>query len=336
MIRMPKQYKTALSNYKFIDLFCGIGGFHLALKSFGAKCVFASDIDLEARKVYNTNFKLEPKGDIKEISNEEIPKHDILCAGFPCQTFSISGNQAGFDDEKTGTLFFEIIRIAEYHKPKIILLENVANLNTHNEGKTIKIITNALEKIGYRVYKDILTSADYNVPQARRRLYIIAFRQDFKANKFDFPKKITLRKNLESILENANIENIQDYIINRDYKLRNEYKKLENSCKKPYIRIGEIGLGRQGERIYSIKGCAITLSSAGGGLGGRTGIYLVNNLIRKLTPRECARLMGFPNNFKIAEKPNQAYKQFGNSVVVDVLQRIIIEVIKSSKEDNHE
>ncbi|WP_347490437.1 DNA cytosine methyltransferase [Desulfoscipio sp. XC116] len=326
---MPKQYKTALNDYKFVDLFCGIGGFHLALKSFGAKCVFASDIDNEARKIYNANFRLDPKGDIKTIKNTDIPKHEILCGGFPCQSFSISGTQSGFDDEKTGKLFFEIVRIAKHHKPKIILLENVANLDAHDEGKTIKTIITSLEDIGYNVYKQVLSATDYNVPQCRKRIYIIAFLNDLKANNFSFPEKIILKKKLQNILEDSNAEHIKNYIINREYAIRSGYQALEESCKNPYIRIGEIGLGRQGERIYSIKGCASTLSSTGGGLGGRTGIYLINGKIRKLTPRECARLMGFPDKFQVAETANQAYRQFGNSVVVDVVQRIIIEAIKA-------
>jgi len=326
---MPKQYKTALSDFRFIDLFCGIGGFHLALKSFGAKCVFASDIDSESRKIYNTNFKLDPEGDIKTIENKDIPKHEILCGGFPCQAFSISGTQAGFSDEKTGKLFFEIIRIAKHHKPKVILLENVANLNSHNEGETIKTIIASLEKIGYRVYKQVLSAVDYNVPQCRKRLYIVAFRKDLNTKEFSFPEKITLKRKLENILEDSSAEHIKNYIIDRDYTIRPGHQTLEETSKNPYIRIGEIGLGRQGERIYSIKGCAATLSSTGGGLGGRTGIYLINDKIRKLTPRECARLMGFPNTFQVAETANQAYQQFGNSIVVDVVQRIIIEAIKA-------
>ena len=329
MIRMPKQYKQALSKYSFIDLFCGIGGFHLALGSFGAKCVFASDIDSEARKIYNANFQFEPQGDIRDIDNTDIPDHDILCGGFPCQAFSVSGTQAGFDDEKTGKLFFEILRIAKHHKPKVIILENVANLNAHNDGKTITTIITSLEKIGYCVCKDVLSAVDYNIPQCRKRLYIVAFRNDLKITKFSFPERITLKKRLEDFLEDSTAKHIHNYTINRDYTIRANHQLIEKNCKKPYIRIGEIGLGRQGERIYSIKGCAATLSSTGGGLGGRTGIYLIDGKIRKLTPRECARLMGFPDKFQIAETANQAYQQFGNSVVVNVLQQIIIEVIKS-------
>lgn len=300
----------------------------MALRSFGAKCVYASDIDSEARKVYKHNFEIEPKGDIKSIKENEIPPHDILCGGFPCQAFSISGTQAGFNDEKTGKLFFEIIRIAKYHNPRMIFLENVANLESHNDGKTIERILEELRQIGYTPHKKVLCATDYDIPQCRRRLYIVAFKSCLKIGTFTYPEKIPLLHNLSSMLEISN-ESTKSCEINRTFHLRENYQQIEEKCKKPYIRIGEIGLGRQGERIYSIKGCATTLSSTGGGLGGRTGIYLVNGKIRKLTPRECARLMGFPDDFEIAETSNQAYQQFGNSVVVDVLQQILIETINA-------
>ncbi|MFB0921473.1 MAG: DNA cytosine methyltransferase [Oscillospiraceae bacterium] len=329
MLEITDDYKKALEGYRFIDLFCGIGGFHLALSSFGAKCVFASDIDNEARKIYKRNFGIEPKGDIKLIKEEtEIPAHDILCGGFPCQAFSISGTQAGFEDEKTGKLFFEIIRIAKQHKPQMILLENVANLEFHDGGKTINRILEELRQIGYSTHEKILCATDYNIPQCRRRLYIVAYRTNLNVATFTFPKKIPLTRNLSSVLEAAN-ESTKSCEISRDYHLRDNYQHIEAECKKLYIRIGEIGLGRQGERIYSVKGCATTLSSSGGGLGGRTGIYLIDGKIRKLTPRECARLMGFPDTYKIAETHNQAYQQFGNSVVVDVLQQILIQTINA-------
>ena len=152
-----------LKDFKYIDLFCGIGGFHIALSSFGATCVFASDIDKYAQNIYKTNFKIQPHGDIKKIRCKDIPPHDILCAGFPCQPFSISGNQHGFDDKSgNGKLFFEIIRIARYHKPKLILLENVRNLEYHNGGKTLKIMKEKLNSIGYHVFYKTLNVHWFN------------------------------------------------------------------------------------------------------------------------------------------------------------------------------
>lgn len=323
---MKKQLKNQLVNYRFIDLFCGIGGFHLALSSFGARCVFASDIDAEARKVYTKNFNIVPAGDIKKINNSDIPSHEILCGGFPCQSFSVSGTQSGFSDEKTGKLFFEIIRIAKHHKPRIIFLENVANLESHDNGNSINTITSKLKSIGYQPFHEVLNAIDFNIPQSRKRLYIIAFRNDMKIDDFQFPTPTKTIKKLKDILVKENTVS-DEFYVNREFSLRKGYSEFKFERQNPYMRIGEIGLGRQGERIYSIDGCATTLSASGGGLGGRTGLYLLNNRIRKLTPQECARLMGFPKYFTVADTVNQAYQQFGNSVVVDVLQHILIKAI---------
>lgn len=310
-----------LKGYSFIDLFCGIGGFHLALSSLGANCVFASDIDNAACKVYETNFGLKPYGDITQIAEEQIPKHDILCAGFPCQPFSISGNQQGFDDEQgRGKLFFDIVRIAKFHKPKVLLLENVKNFVKHDDGKTYKRVKTELEDIGYKVFCDVLCASDFGVPQQRKRMYIVAFDKTLGISDFSFPTPIDEFRTLEDILIKK-VENKVpgNYYVDREYSITKEEKQR----KKELVRIGQIGLGRQGERIYSIKGQAATLSSQGGGLGGKTGMYLIRNRVRKLYPRECARLMGFPDEFQLSTRQEQNYKQFGNSVVVDVLQYII-------------
>lgn len=332
MIILNEEQRIALSDYKFIDLFCGIGGFHLALSSFGARCVFASDIDAEARSVYENNFRLEPMGDITSIEAENIPEHEILCGGFPCQAFSVSGSQEGFN-HATGKLFYEIIRIARHKQPKLILLENVANLERHNKGATLAEICDQLRDIGYTPSYKILNAADFNIPQCRRRIYIVAFRNDVFNSEIKFPNTMPLIRRLVDLLDNDDFNAVELAQIHRDYHLRDELAMIEQG-NGHYLRIGEIGLGRQGERIYSVQGCAVTLSSSSGGLGGRTGMYLINNTIRKLTPRECARLMGFPEKFILAETTNMAYRQFGNSVVVDVLQKIIIEVIPHLVREN--
>jgi DNA (cytosine-5)-methyltransferase 1 len=324
MINLIRQQKYALQGYTFIDLFCGIGGFHLALKSFGAECVFASDINAKAQNIYQTNFVMRPQGDITKIKANQIPAHDILCAGFPCQAFSISGGQAGFD-HPGGKLFYEIVRIAKYHNPQLILLENVANLEKHDKGKTITVINNKLQQIGYTPSYRVLNAADFNVPQSRRRIYIVAFRNDIYDQVFEFPTTIPLTRHLVDMLDNDK-KAIAIAKVHRKYYIRKGRTEIEKK-KGHYLRIGEIGQGRQGERIYSAKGCSVTISATGGGLGGRTGMYLINRIVRKLTPRECARLMGFPDNFNLANTENQAYQQLGNSVVVDVLQRIIIKII---------
>ena len=315
----------ALKDYKFIDLFCGIGGFHLALSSFGAKCVFASDIDKNAREVYKNNFGMEPYGDITQIKVDDIPQHDIICAGFPCQPFSISGNRKGFEDEQgRGKLFFNIVDIAKYHKPKALLLENVKNFEKHDNGNTLKRVYKELNDIGYNVFHSVLCASDYGVPQQRKRIYIVAFRKDLGIEEFEFPIKLNEHKVLKDILiKQIDNKTKGQYKIMREYIIHSHERKRVNQL----YRIGEIGLGRQGERIYSIYGQATTLSSQGGGLGGKTGMYLIRNKVRKLYPRECARLMGFPDTFQLADSQEKNYKQFGNSVVVDVLQYIIYNIV---------
>ena len=312
-----------LQGLTFIDLFSGIGGFHLALSSYGGTCVFASEINEAAANVYYNNFKIKPKGDIRKIKAKDVPNHDILCAGFPCQAFSISGNQNGFNDED-GRLFFEILRIAKYHKPKLILLENVKNLLSHNDGKTIAIIEDRLQKIGYTTYKEVLCSTNFSVPQAIKRIYIVAFINELNVNDFLFPKGKGKLKSVAEILE-YNVDTHYEVTVPYNVDI-NKYDNIEKS--NTLLRIGSVGLGRQGERIYSIKGQGITLSSQGGGIGGKTGMYFVNNCVRKLTPRECARMMGFPEKFKVGQSDAECYKQFGNSVVVNVLQEIVAEASK--------
>ena len=319
MINLNENYRNSLNNYRFIDLFCGIGGFHLALSSFGAQCVFACDIDRNVQKVYEKNFKMMPQGNITKIKNKEIPSHEILCAGFPCQPFSISGAQKGFDDPR-GKLFFEIIRIARYHKPQIILLENVKNLRKHNNSETFETIRKSLNNIGYYVFDKIFVASDFGIPQARERLYIVAIKKSLRIKQFEFPATIEESISLNDILYDESEK--YDVNITREYTINPQVLK-----RKGLIQVARIGKGRQGERIYSPDGFAVTLSSQGGGLGGKTGMYLINNSVRKLYPRECARLMGFPDEFQYAPSVATAFKQFGNSVVVDVLQNIIREIV---------
>lgn len=303
---------------KFIDLFAGIGGFHIALSSLGGEAVFASEWDKDAATVYENNFKLKPAGDITKIPEKSIPDHDILCAGFPCQAFSISGKQLGFEDSR-GTLFFDVARIAKEKQPKVMFLENVKNLARHDGGKTLAVIKKTLDEIGYDVYDKVLDASKFGVPQSRKRIYIVCFRKDLKVKDFTFPKEEKVKKHVEDILMPDSET--------KKYEVRRNDVFMNNNIKEKYsdtpLRIGIVNKGGQGERIYSPLGTAITLSAYGGGAGAKTGLYRVNGRIRKLAPRECARLDGFPENFKIAEKDNIAYKQFGNSVVVDVLKKIM-------------
>ena len=313
---------TLNQNLKFIDLFAGIGGFRIALEKHGAKCVFTSEWDKSAQITYKENFGETPHGDITKINEADIPKHNILCAGFPCQAFSISGKQKGFKDAR-GTLFFDIARIAKHHQPKVLFLENVKNLAKHYHGNTLKIILRILDEIGYDAYCQVLMASHYGVPQARERIYIVAFRKYLGVSYFYFPKPTYKKIYVKNILEDD--AKTEDCIVDRkDIKF---WKRDETPQLKP-IQIGQINNGGQGERIYSINGHAITLSAYGGGAAGKTGAYLVNGKIRRLSPRECARVQGFPENFKIPVSKSQAYKQFGNSVAVPVVESVFLQILK--------
>jgi DNA (cytosine-5)-methyltransferase 1 len=322
--------KNFPKNFTFIDLFAGIGGFRIALESFGGKCVFCSDWDKQAQIVYEANFGEKPAGDITKIDAKKIPPHNILCAGFPCQAFSISGKQKGFEDTR-GTLFFDIARIAKHRQPEVLFLENVKNFAKHDKGRTLQIVLNVLDEIGYNSFYKVLNASHYGIPQARERIYFVCFRKDLGIDDFDFPKPTFKPVRLKDILQpNSKAEK---YIIDRkDIKINGNPSKLKKDIFGNYplspIQIGTINKGGQGERIYSIEGHSIALTAYGGGAASKTGAYLVNGVVRKLTPYECSQLMGFPKSFKIPVTDSQAYKLFGNSVVVPVLKKIFKEVIK--------
>lgn len=322
---------TSNQNLKFIDLFAGMGGFRIALEKHGAKCVFTSEWDEPAQMTYKENFGDMPHGDITKINEADIPKHDILCAGFPCQAFSISGKQKGFKDAR-GTLFFDIARIAKHHQPKVLFLENVKNLVIHYHGNTLKIILRILDEIGYNAYYQVLMASHYGVPQARERIYIVAFRKDLGVNYFYFPKPTYKKIYVKDVLEDD--AKTRDCIVDR--KDIQFWKRDETPQLKP-IQIGQINNGGQGERIYSTNGHAITLSAYGGGAAGKTGAYFVNGKIRRLSPRECARVQGFPESFKIPVSKSQAYKQFGNSVAAPVVESVFLQILKvlNSGKINH-
>lgn len=327
MIRIEQK---PISNLKYIDLFAGIGGFHYALSSMGAECVFASEWDKFAAQTYFENFKIKPKGDITQINEIEIPSHDILCGGFPCQAFSISGKQKGFEDIR-GTLFFEIARIVKYHQPKVLFLENVKNLSQHDNGNTLNTILETLEKLSYNVFSKVLNASNFGLPQNRERIYIIAFRKDIKSDTFTFPQppntSVSLFDVLEKNPENAKVIKRDDINIYKEYIPQKSLFDEVTLLNKP-IQIGKVNKGGQGERIYHPLGHAITLSAYGGGVGSKTGLYLIDGEIRKLSPRECARIQGFPDDFIINNTATQAYKQFGNSVSINVLQSILLEIAK--------
>lgn len=311
---------------RFVDACAGIGGFHLGItQAINAECVLAIEKDKHCKKVYYQNFpKVQIADDITTIPAEDIPKHDLFCAGLPCQPFSICGNHKGFDDIR-GTIFFDIVRILQYHKPKYAILENVPQLLTHDKGKTISVICNYLGDLGYFPSIHILNSIDYGLAQYRKRCFIICG--------FDFKPQSSLYISLLKNILEPKVDH--KYYIDEPYYITSDSmysKNIEKPC-----RIGHIKEGRQGERIYSVLAPSITLTAQGGGLAGKTGIYLTGNKkyhkmqyctggIRKLTPRECARLQGFPESFEIHNSDAQAYKQFGNAVSVNVVQNIVEQI----------
>lgn len=317
MIEIKEKY---LDGMTFIDLFAGIGGFRLALESLGARCVYSNEWDIQAQKVYANNFGEIPEGDITKVDEKTIPNHDILCAGFPCQAFSISGKRLGFNDSR-GTLFFDVARIVKEKKPKIVFLENVKNFASHDGGKTLAVVKATMEELGYVFFYKVLNAVNYGMPQKRERIYMVCFRNDINSFGFQYPIPFRLKKHVEDFLIDDE-DMVKGLYIDRPDTYMNG--KEDNKYSDKPIRLGIINKGGQGERIYSTKGIAITLSAYGGGIFAKTGGYLINGKTRKLHPRECARIMGYPDSYKIAQNANQAYKQFGNSVVIDVLQYIAI------------
>ena len=319
MIEINRKY---LKGYTFIDLFAGLGGFHIALDSLGATCVYADEWDTHAQEVYKTNFNMLPEGDITKIDEKTIPDHDILCAGFPCQAFSISGKRLGFQDSR-GTLFFDVARIVKEKKPKVVFMENVKNFASHDGGRTIEVVESTMRNLGYSFDYRILNAVNYGIPQKRERVYMVCFRNDINHSDFSFPKPFKLKRHVEDFLLTDETL-VQELYVNRDDVVFNNRK--DDRYSDSAIRLGIVNKGGQGERIYSTKGIAITFSANGGGVFAKTGGYLINGKPRKLHPRECARLMGFPDYYKLSSKANQAYKQLGNSVVIDVLQLIAQEI----------
>lgn len=307
---------------QFIDLFCGIGGFRLALERLGLYCVFSSDIDKWARQTYHANFSDEPAGDITQIPAEDIPEHDLICAGFPCQAFSIAGKREGFADSR-GTLFFEIIRLARHHQPAVLFLENVRNLVSHDKGRTFNTIMQELDSVGYDVFYQVLDSSRFGVPTSRHRVYLVCFRKNLGIDEFVFPSGSDQVPQLQEFLSR---NGDRGKIIERTDIT---WRDLNVTPAPRPIRIGQISKGAQGARIYSPLGTAITFNGSGGGWGGATGLYLIDGQVRKLSVREAARIMGYPPNFIICGSKTQAYRQIGNSVVVPVIEHIAIQILRA-------
>lgn len=318
-----------LSGLKFIDLFAGLGGFRLAMDSLGAECVFTSEWDFGTQQVYMENFGDRPAGDITLIDENLVPDHDILCAGFPCQAFSISGKRMGFEDSR-GTLFFDVARIVKAKRPRVVFMENVRNFESHDDGRTLAVVKSTMEELGYTFNARVLSAVNYGVPQVRERIFMVCFREAIDSTAFRFPEEIPLMKFVEDCLIDESLIPDELYV---DYKVNlRMVAKFDDVYSEEPIRLGTVNGGCQGERIYSPKGTAITLTAYGGGRYSRTGGYLIQGRVRRLHVRECARLTGFPDTYKLDENVNKAYRQLGNTVIVDVLQYIGLEIGKVLQE----
>ena len=317
--------------FTFIDLFAGIGGFRIALQNLGGKCVYSSEFDAKAQESYLANYGEMPFGDItKESTKSYIPQHfDILCGGFPCQAFSLAGHRLGFKDETRGTLFFEIEAILRKHQPRAFFLENVKGLAIHDKGRTLKTILGHLDDAGYDVLPpQILNAMDFGVPQHRERIYIIGFRKDLHINtaNFHYPEPQTKGENrprFRDVMENE-VPSVKYYLSTtyvetlKRHRARHEaaghgfgYEIIDTDGVANAIVVG--GMGRERNLLIDKRLKDFTPITNIKGEVNREGI-------RRMTPREWARLQGFPDKFKIVVADASAYKQFGNSVAIPAIQ----------------
>lgn len=308
-----------MKQYKFIDLFAGIGGIRLGFEAAGCKCVFSSEFDEDACKTYQANFGEYPSGDITKIEARDIPDFDILLGGFPCQAFSIIGKKEGFLNETCGTLFFEIERILREKKPKAFMLENVRNLTAHDNGRTFKTIMTHLEAIGYTVYAKILNALDFGVPQKRERIIIVGFLDNIFFT-FPNPVPISKRKKLDDILEK---EVDKKYYVKSEIRESRIGRLKDKNYPKPYISHENMA-GSITPHPYSSALRA-----------GASANYILINDERRPTEREMLRIQGFPDSFKIVVPYSKVKKQCGNSVAVPVIEAVAKQMIISLNTHNN-
>lgn len=305
-------------NFRFIDLFAGIGGIRLGFEHVGGHCVFSSEFDEDACKTYEANFGEHPSGDITKIAASDIPDFDILLGGFPCQAFSIIGKKEGFANETCGTLFFDIERILKEKRPPAFMLENVRNLTAHDNGNTFRVIKEHLEALGYHVYAKVLNALDYGVPQKRERIIIVGFLDDVK---FSFPEPVPVeqRKTLADILETD---------VDRKYYVRDAIRESrlerlkDKNYPKPYISHENMA-GSITPHPYSSALRA-----------GASANYILINDERRPTEREMLRIQGFPDTYKIVVPYGKVKHQCGNSVAVPVIKAVAEQMIKALKTFN--
>ena len=328
---------------KFIDLFAGIGGFHLAFEDFGNECVFASEIDSFCQKVYEDNFGMKPQGDITKIDAKDIPDFDILAAGFPCQPFSYAGRLEGFEDKTRGTLFFDILRIIKEKKPKMFLLENVKGLMSHQKGRTLDIITSSLKEAGYHIFWTILDSHDFGVPQKRERWYCVGFDKDIP---FEFPQGTNNTTTLRDIvdvtlndpklrLSDFELARIKHHFESSDERVQHDNSKYAPNTKKgkygvySYLKpdktlrfhIGDVAKTQIQEAYY----CSLDSVAPAIIVARAPKLW---DLERYLSVDECRKLQGFPDDFKLDVSDVQAKKQLGNSIAVPVVKEIVRNMMK--------
>lgn len=305
---------------KFIDLFAGIGGIRIPFEELGYKCVFSSEWDKAACDTYEANFGERPHGDITKIPSEDIPPHDILLAGFPCQAFSIMGKMKGFNDIR-GTMFFEVARIIKYHRPKVFLLENVKQLTTHDKGKTFDVIQSTLKELGYSIKWEVLNALDFGLPQKRERVIIVGFKDSRLCEKFsfDFPRKTYT---LADILEK---DNDADKTLFASDRIKE--KRRASTIGKAVFYPSIWHENKTGNISILDHACAL-----------RTGAsynYLLVNGIRRPSSRELLRIQGFPDNYRIVVSHSEIRRQTGNSVAVPMIREIakkINDIINNSNE----
>lgn len=325
---------TRPARYRSIDLFAGIGGIRLGFeKAFGGdvSTVFVSEWDTNAQKTYRANFEdgFEIAGDITQIDERTIPSFDICLAGFPCQAFSLAGRRQGFNDDYKGkcrgTLFQDVVRICEHHKPKVIFCENVKGLTIHDRGRTFEIIKGAFEQIGYKVYAKVLNSKDFGVPQNRERIYLVCFRNDINSSGFAFPEPTDDTKRIKDILQEAPIPSkyyISDVYLETLRRHRAYHESLGHGFGYEVRSLNDIagaivcgGMGRERNLLVDHRPHSMTPTTKIKGV-------INPEDIRKMTPREWARLQGFPESFRLVLADGPLYKQFGNSVTVNVIAAI--------------
>lgn len=307
-----------MANFKYIDLFAGIGGIRRPYQELGGTCVFSSEIDKFAVQTYEANWGETPSGDITKINEKDIPEFDILLAGFPCQAFSIAGKRKGFSDTR-GTMFFEIERILEYHQPKCFMLENVKGLLNHDKGHTFEVMRDILEKkLNYKIYYQVLNAKDFGVPQNRERIIIVGFKDhDIQ---FEFPKPTGIKTRLGDILEKDVPEKytISDKIWDSHKRRKEMHKAKGNGFGYSLFNEESPYTSTISARYYK-DGSEILIEQKG-------------KNPRRLTPREAARLQGFSDDFKIVVSDMQSYKQFGNSVPTKMIEAVAKNIIDALKE----